>query len=359
VDAHGGLRGQRFEIVLEDRILAEDIAFVARSLGLRVDMLACTEGGLLSPQCIRIVVRGCGLQYIPTRLGRLPESTAGCAHDTIRGCIQNCTDDDLVYGIEIEEIGTGDYYGFVIDGNHRFLLGDFTVTHNTELAKILARIYAALGFLKTDKVTVVKPADLISQWIGGTTMNTKAALERAMGGVLLIDEAYALGREEGEKDAFAGECINVLNQYLSERRNDFVCIIAGYRDALENKFFNINKGMARRFPWRYHIDDYSPDTLADIFESQVVNQSWDVDPTAIEYLRGRFRDGTIEAENFGGDSEVLFTCCKICHARKSFGKEKNYVLDIMDIKAGIEMYARSKNSKGGKKDEDPPFGLYI
>ena len=142
----------------------------------------------------------------------------------------------------------------------------------TQLAHILADYYNALGFLKTNKVVSVKRNDLVAGYLGQSAIKTKKKLDEALGGVLLIDEAYSLGDNAGGKDSFSKEVIDLLTSYLSEHASDLVCIIAGYKDALENRFFSQNEGLARRFTRRYVIDGYEGDELYEIFKSCICKE---------------------------------------------------------------------------------------
>jgi ATP-dependent Lon protease len=90
-------------------------------------------------------------------------------------------------------------------------------TGKTSVAEILAKIYSKLGIFKTAKFNVVKRSDLISEYLGGTTLKTLTTLNRCRNGVMLIDEAYSLGsNSNGSEDIYAKECLDTLNQYLSE-----------------------------------------------------------------------------------------------------------------------------------------------
>jgi hypothetical protein len=130
----------------------------------------------------------------------------------------------------------------------------------TELGKILGNIYKAMGVLSKGHMNIATRSDLVGKYLGHTAAKTQAFINKCRGGVMFIDEAYALGNNEG-RDSFSKECIDTLNQNLTERR-DFLCIIAGYHDALERCFFNYNEGLRRRFPFRYNISGYSTDELA-------------------------------------------------------------------------------------------------
>ena len=106
----------------------------------------------------------------------------------------------------------------------------------TSICHILAKIYKSMGFIQKSDIVVADRPALIGQWLGETSIKTKKVLDSARGGVLLIDEAYSLGNEEG-RDSFSKECIDTINQYLSEHVDEFVCIIAGYKDDLNKCFF--------------------------------------------------------------------------------------------------------------------------
>lgn len=108
----------------------------------------------------------------------------------------------------------------------------------TELVKILADIYANLHIIKEAKVIVAKRSQLIAGYLGQTAKKTQEIIDSAKGGVLLIDEAYSLGNEE-LRDSFSKECIDTLNQNLTEGKSNFVCIIAGLRRIWKNLFLLI------------------------------------------------------------------------------------------------------------------------
>jgi SpoVK/Ycf46/Vps4 family AAA+-type ATPase len=115
----------------------------------------------------------------------------------------------------------------------------------TEFAKIYADIFVRLGILETDKFIEIKRDDLVAKYLGQTSHRTKEILEQGMGGVIFLDEAYSLGNAE-KRDSFAKESIDMINQYLSEKKNKFMFIIAGYEDELESCFFSFNKGLKKK-----------------------------------------------------------------------------------------------------------------
>jgi probable Rubsico expression protein CbbX len=104
--------------------------------------------------------------------------------------------------------------------------------------------------------------DLVGQYIGHTAPKTKEVIKRAMGGVLFIDEAYYLYRQENERD-YGQEAIEILLQVMENNRDDFVVILAGYKDKME-RFFQSNPGMRSRIAHHLEFPDYLPEELLEI-----------------------------------------------------------------------------------------------
>jgi len=206
----------------------------------------------------------------------------------------------------------------------------------TEVAKILGKIYARLGFLKKDKVTSVRRSDLIGQYLGQTAIKTQKAIDSAKGGVLLIDEAYSLGNPEG-RDSYSKECIDTINQNLSEGKGDFICIIVGYKKALKESFFAYNAGLERRFPFRYTIDEYNHSDLMNIFKKLLVDYKWEfvVEEKKLDKF---FEENRKIFEFNGGDLETLIQCSKISHSRRVFtmDEENKKKLTIDDLNGGLK-----------------------
>ena len=104
----------------------------------------------------------------------------------------------------------------------------------TQFAKIYSKIFVYLGILKNNKFIEVKRDQLVGEYLGQTAPRTRKVLESAMGGVIFIDEAYSLGNPE-KRDSFSKESIDMINQYLSEKKNEFMMVVAGY----EKVFFHL------------------------------------------------------------------------------------------------------------------------
>jgi len=215
----------------------------------------------------------------------------------------------------------------------------------TELGKILAKIYKAMGILSKGEMHIATRSDLIGKYLGHTAAQTQAFINKCAGSVMFIDEAYSLGNPEG-KDSFSKECIDTLNQNLSEKR-DFLCIIAGYKESLNTCFFSYNPGLERRFPFRYDIKKYSGVELSKIFILKIKKEGWFIDldnKDLIGELEKLFTENIKYFANFGGDVETLFLNCKIVHGRRQMFKDPKMrkVLVLEDIKNGFELYKKNK-----------------
>ncbi len=119
-----------------------------------------------------------------------------------------------------------------------------------------------LGYLRKGQLVSVTRDDLVGQYVGHTAPKTKEVLKRAMGGVLLIDEAYYLYRPENERD-YGQEAIEILLQFMEAHREDLVVILAGYADRMD-VFFRSNPGMASRIAHHIDFPDFTLDELMQI-----------------------------------------------------------------------------------------------
>ncbi|MGI6878971.1 AAA family ATPase [Microbacterium sp. gxy059] len=137
-------------------------------------------------------------------------------------------------------------------------------TGKTTVARLIAKLFHALGVLEREEVVEADRARLVSQNIGGTEEKTLAAIDEAMGGVLFVDEAYALAG--GGDNDFGKKAIEVLLKEAEDRRDGFVCILAGYTDQM-NDFMKANPGLRSRFPRTIDFAPYAPDELVEIARS--------------------------------------------------------------------------------------------
>jgi len=135
-------------------------------------------------------------------------------------------------------------------------------TGKTTVALMMADLLHRLGYLEKGHLVHAMRDDLVAEYIGQTAPKTKQVLERAMGGVLFIDEAYTLYRAEDSKD-YGQECIDILMQVMENQRDKLVVILAGYKDRMD-RFFDSNPGMSSRVAHHLDFADYDVDELLSI-----------------------------------------------------------------------------------------------
>lgn len=225
-------------------------------------------------------------------------------------------------------------------------------TGKTTVADIMSRIYAKIGIFKKVKFTVLKRSDLVSEYLGGTTIKTTKALNKAKNGVVLIDEAYSIGSTSGE-DIYAKECVDTINQYLTENADRIICIIAGYKEELDKSFFSLNPGLRRRFPWTFTIDNYTSKELTGIFYKQVNEIDWEInckEPDIINVINENIKLFT----GNGGDIKTIIDKAIIHNSRRNFGKENTYELNLEDFVYAVSIFTDNKKNK----ITEPPVGMY-
>jgi ATP-dependent 26S proteasome regulatory subunit len=216
-------------------------------------------------------------------------------------------------------------------------------TGKTEIAKIIGSIFSKLGVLSKGTFKKVTRADLIAGYLGQTALKTRDVIKECLGGVLFIDEAYALGNEE-KRDSFSKECIDTLCESLSDHKDDLMVIIAGYESDLNSCFFNYNQGLKSRFTWRFKPDDYSSEDLYNIFIKKINDGGWYLSENSeidVKWFKQHYKIFKF----YGRDIETLFAKTKIAHSRRVFCLQtslKKY-LTIKDLDEGLKVYLKNED----------------
>ena len=161
-------------------------------------------------------------------------------------------------------------------------------TGKTTVARLLAKIYKALGVLSKGQLVEVDRGGLVGGYVGQTAIKTQEAIDKAMGGILFIDEAYALTHGKGESD-FGQEAVDTILKAMEDHRDDFIVIVAGYPDLMK-EFIGSNPGLKSRFNQYINFEDYTPEQLRDIFRLQCSSQNLVLTDECEEYLLGYFTD---------------------------------------------------------------------
>jgi hypothetical protein len=222
----------------------------------------------------------------------------------------------------------------------------------TEVAKIIGKLYYSLGITKKDKFTLVKRSELIGKYLGHTAKLTQEVFDNAKGGILFIDEAYSLGNPE-QRDSFSKECIDTINQNLTENK-ETVVFIAGYKDQLNESFFSYNPGLNRRFKMRLTVDKYNGKDLREIYLKKIKENTWSIlDNNIDKEIPLSFFEKNISTFKYnGGDMENLWHFTKIVHARRIFGKSHDLMKKITkaDLDNAYKLYCENEEVKSRTED---------
>jgi stage V sporulation protein K len=192
---------------------------------------------------------------------------------------------------------------------------------------------------------------MIGQYLGQTGFKTQKVIDSALGGVLFIDEAYSLGNSK--KDIYSKECLDIINQNLSDNKKKFICIIAGYPEDLESCFFASNQGLTRRFPFRFKIKDYTSKELYNIFTNKIYKLNWKLSED-IKNLEKFFEQNIKWFKFFGGDIETFIQDIKYSHSRRVVCKNPNLfrIITLDDLTRAFEKFKnrRDNEDNGGWKN---------
>jgi SpoVK/Ycf46/Vps4 family AAA+-type ATPase len=171
-------------------------------------------------------------------------------------------------------------------------------TGKTSVATILGEIFGTLGLLKSGHVVSVTRADLVAQYTGQTAPRVNAAVDKAIGGILFIDEAYTLKRDSlgGEQDPFGQEAIDALLTRMENERGSFVVIAAGYPAEMQ-RFVDSNPGLRSRFSDQWSFDDYNEVELFEMFKKSAVEKEISLDEK-IEVEFSKIASGERQKANF-------------------------------------------------------------
>lgn len=176
-------------------------------------------------------------------------------------------------------------------------------TGKTTVARLLAKIYHAIGVLSKGQLVEVDRSGLVAGFVGQTAIKTNEVIQKALGGVLFIDEAYALANQDNAND-FGKEAIETLLKGMEDHRADLIVIVAGYTELMGN-FINSNPGLESRFNKYFYFEDYTGEQLLSIFQSMCEKNGYALEEKTIEHAKKFFTDLYEERdENFGNARDV-------------------------------------------------------
>ena len=242
---------------------------------------------------------------------------------------------ELVEGLVIEQQLALRFNGDVAanDVTRHMLFTGNPGTGKTTVARLVGRIYKALGLLRKGHFVEAKHTDLVGQYVGQTAQKTKQVIDSALDGVLFVDEAYSLTQSE---HSYGLEAINTLVPALEDYRNRLVVVFAGYTDEME-EFVSANSGIESRISRRIEFPDYSADELVRVFVAMAAARNYTTPADVQEELRRQFQ-------------------WLVVHSARQFGNARGVRVKLLDrmveawnrrmyaaLKAGIDIQGQERS----------------
>ncbi len=176
-------------------------------------------------------------------------------------------------------------------------------TGKTTVARLLSKIYCSLGILSKGHIVEVDRSGLVAGYMGQTAIKVKEVVDKALGGVLFIDEAYALSKETQNGD-FGQEAIDTLVKAMEDNRDDLIVIVAGYPDLME-QFISANPGLKSRFQKTLHFEDYNARELYQVFNRFCKLNDYKLSSDASDYLMEQLHHYTMhKTKDFGNARDM-------------------------------------------------------
>ena len=212
---------------------------------------------------------------------------------------------------------------------HMIFLGN-PGTGKTTVARIVAEMLYNLKYIKQNKLIEVSSKDLVAEYVGQTAPKTMAVIQKALGGVLFIDEAYSLASGNGQGNSFNEEAIATLIQAMENYRDELVVIFAGYTKEMQD-FLNSNSGIVSRIGYTVEFDDYTPDELIKIFDQMMQKSGFIVTTEALNKVRELINEYK-DSKNFGNARFVrnIYEKSIIKHASNTKDKRGKKLLRTID-----------------------------
>ena len=187
-------------------------------------------------------------------------------------------------------------------------------TGKTTMARIMAKYLKALGYLSSGHLVEVSRNDLVGQYIGETAQKTMKKINSALGGILFIDEAYSLARDEN--DIFGIEAVDTIVKAVEDNRDDLVVILAGYTKEIED-FLKTNSGLKSRFNHNVNFEDYTPSELLQMSKIMAKSNGYEIDNSIDNRLLELFESKQIKGKNDSGNGRLARNIIEMAIANQS------------------------------------------
>ena len=213
---------------------------------------------------------------------------------------------------------------------HMVFLGN-PGTGKTTVARIVAEILYNLKYIKQNKLIEVSSKDLVAEYVGQTAPKTMSVIQKALGGVLFIDEAYSLASSKGQGSSYNEEAIATLIQAMENYRDELVVIFAGYTKEMQD-FLDMNSGIVSRIGYTVEFEDYTENELLQIFMGMMKKAGFEVTPEAQDKVKSIITEYK-DTKNFGNARFVrnVYEKSIVKHASNTAGKKQKKVLKTIKV----------------------------
>ena len=231
-------------------------------------------------------------------------------------------------------------------------------TGKTTVARMLARIYKSLDILPEGQLIEVDRGGLVGSYIGHTAIKTREVVQSALGGILFVDEAYALTENKGEGD-FGQEAVDTLLKEMEDHRDELIVIVAGYTEPM-NRFLESNPGLKSRFNKFIFFEDYSSEELVKIMDGMCKKQDYVMSDAAKEAVSAYFNERCQnKPDNFANAREArnlmeaaIANQATRLVSKKKLTKEELRTLEAEDFPTMEEILATEQRQKNETEDEE-------
>ena len=238
-------------------------------------------------------------------------------------------------------------------------------TGKTMIARLMSRIYKSLGILSKGQLVEVDRGGMVAGYVGQTAIKTGEIIQKALGGVLFVDEAYAL-TDHGEND-YGQEAVDTLLKAMEDHRDDLVVIVAGYTELME-EFIHSNPGLESRFNRFMHFPDYTVEEMLAIFDMRCKKSGYELEADARDLLKGLLALFSLDNKGFGNARGVrnLFERAVSAQANRlasmtDITREQLMCLTSDDLReaAGQEKAAENEKADEPATVEDEQAGIEV
>ncbi len=226
-------------------------------------------------------------------------------------------------------------------------------TGKTMVARLMSRIYKSLGVLSKGHLVEVDRSGLVAGYVGQTAIKTDEVIKKAMGGVLFIDEAYALTNRGGTD--YGQEAVDTLLKAMEDHREDLVVIVAGYTELMK-AFVHSNPGLESRFNRFMFFPDYTIDEMVGIFNMRCGKSGYTLADGAEDTLREILTEESKDVESFGNargvrnlfERAIAAQADRLAKGGEEINKDTLMSLKSEDLRAALE----DKKAEAGEKEEE-------